>query len=561
MRVAGTDDPDWFDLSGRRHLALFEEALSRAGKQLSDFRDVYDFGCGPGRIMRHLAVAAPDARLYGSDLEAPAVEWLAAQLPEADVRVNGGEPPLPFADDSFDLVLCWSVFSHLTQGYENAWLAELSRVARPGATLLLTVHGEANWRWHVARTPMGDAPELGRLEAELSGDGFAEWEGGVAAGFPAFYRTSFHRPDYVRREWARWFRVLDVVEAAPGDDPDQDVVVLEAPGRAGAALRRVRRAPGGLRRRLRGRRGERTVSIVVPVKDPGPGIAELLDAFGGQRWSGHVEVVAVDSGSTDGTPGLLREKGAKVVEVAAEEFDHGGARNLGAEHATGDALVFVTQTMRPADERWLGSLLGALEREPRLAGVTSRIAPLPGADPLTRRDVERDIPFSGERTVGSEHFTTVSGAVRPEVLREIPFPEVKTIGEDLLWAKRVLAAGHLLGHEPSSLALHSHAYSFADLLGRDFDDGVVRQDAEGRRLEGDAILSDIAALVEADAAYLRDECGLEGDELERWTREAASRRTAQLVGQWLGTNHDRLPPEALDALSLMRRSRRGPSGP
>ena len=190
--------------------------------------------------------------------------------------------------------------------------------------------------------------------------------------------------------------------------------------------------------------------------------------------------------------------------------------------------------------------------------MTSRIAPLPGADPLTRRDVERDLPFSGERTLESGHFTTVSGAVRPEVLRKIPFPEVKTIGEDLLWAKEVLAAGHLLGHEPSSLALHSHAYSFADLLGRDFDDGVVRLDAESRRLEGDAILADIDTLVKADVEYLRDECGMEGAELEHWAREAAARRTAQLVGQWLGTNYDRLPPEALDALSLMRRSRGTP---
>jgi len=557
-RVAGTDDPDWYDLSGRRHLALFEGALSRIGKQLSDFESILDFGCGPGRILRHLAVAAPQARLHGTDIEAPAIEWLAAQLPDADVRVNAGEPPLPFAADSFDLVVSWSVFSHLEQGYENAWLSQLSRVTRPGGTLLLTVHGDAHWRWHAERSVMKDTPELQRLDAERLEHGFTEWEGGVALGFPDFYRTTFHRPEYVRREWSRWFRVLDVVEAADDPDPDQDVVVLQAPGRAGSAMRRLRRAPGGLRRRLGRRRGERLVSIVLPVKDPGPGVVEMLDSFQGQRWDGRTEVVAVDSGSSDGTPERLREHGATVVEIAPGEFDHGRARNLGAEHASGDVLVFVTQTMRPADERWLANLVAALDAEPRLAGVTSRIAPLPGVDPLTRRDVERDLPFSDERTIEAGYFTTVSGAVRFEVLKAIPFPEVKTIGEDLLWAKEVLAAGHLLGHEPSSVALHSHAYSFTDLLGRDFDDGVVRLDSEERRLEGDAVLEDIGALVRADVEYLRDECGMEGAELEHWSREAAARRTAQLVGQWLGTNYDRLPPEALDALSLMRRRRGSP---
>ena len=122
-----------------------------------------------------------------------------------------------------------------------------------------------------------------------------------------------------------------------------------------------------------------------------------------------------------------------------------------------------------------------------------------------------------------------------------------------MWAKEALEAGHLIGHEPDSVALHSHDYSFDELLGRDFDDGVARLDVEGRRLEGDAILADIGTLVEADRRYLSEECGLEGAELEFWVRRSASRRTAQLVGQWLGTNHDRLAPEALEALSLVRR--------
>ena len=107
VRVTGSEDPDWYDESGRRHLALFERALSQVGKRLSEFEDIYDFGCGPGRIMRHLAEAAPQARLHGSDVQAPGVEWLRQQLPEADLRVNGGLPPLPFPGDSFDLVISW----------------------------------------------------------------------------------------------------------------------------------------------------------------------------------------------------------------------------------------------------------------------------------------------------------------------------------------------------------------------------------------------------------------------------------------------------------------------
>ncbi len=579
VRVTGSADPGWYDESGRRHLALFERALSHTGKRLSEFEDIYDFGCGPGRIMRHVAEAAPQARLHGSDVQAPGVEWLRQQLPEADLRVNGGLPPLPFPADSFDLVISWSVFTHLPEGHQNAWLAELARVARPGAVLLLTVHGDAAWRWHLERSSLKDAPELEALTGERERKGFADWTGGVGPGFPDYYRTAFHRPSYIRDHWAQWLRVVDVLEAPVSDDPDQDVVVLEHPGRVGAALRLARRAPGGVRRKLRRPASEpgaelaerkpfvlgtpaddRLVSIVLPAKDPGAGLSELVDAIRGQRWDGQVELVVVDSGSRDGTPDRMRELGATVVEADPAAFDHGENRNLGAQYARGDTLVFVTQSMRPADEGWLAGLLAALDREPRLAGVSSRVKPLPWADHLARRDAERDLTFSAERRVRSREdpdghvgFTTVSCAIRAEVLREIPFRSVETIGEDLVWAKEALEAGHLIGHEPDSVALHSHDYSFDELLGRDFDDGVARLDVEGRRLEGDAILADIGTLVEADRRYLSEECGLEGAELEFWVRRSASRRTAQLVGQWLGTNHDRLAPEALEALSLVRR--------
>lgn len=317
--------------------------------------------------------------------------------------------------------------------------------------------------------------------------------------------------------------------------------------------------------------GDRLVSIILPVKNPGPRLRELLLAIRRQRWSGSVEVVAIDSASEDQTVETLRELEATVISIEPRSFDHGLTRNLGAAHAAGETLVFVTQSMRPANDRWLANLLAPFATEPRLGGVSSRLTPHPDADPLTRLDGQRDLSFSPERTVRSIEdvssyqalspderrrfvsFNTVSCAIRPEALREVPFRRVRTIGEDLLWAKEALEAGFKIAHEPGSVALHSHDYSFLELLGRNFDDGVAHVDVLGWRFEDDTIIGHIEWQVRADLRYLRDECGLEGTELERWGRESASRRTAQLVGQWLGTNHDRLPPEALGALSLVRR--------
>jgi rhamnosyltransferase len=312
----------------------------------------------------------------------------------------------------------------------------------------------------------------------------------------------------------------------------------------------------------------------MPVKDAGPGLEALLSAIRGQGWAGRAELVAVDSGSTDSTVETLRDFGATVLTVDPGDFDHGLTRLAATRHAHGQLLVFVTQSMRPAGPHWLGPLVKALDDDPRIAGVSSRLVPHEDADPLTRLDGLREVSYSTEPSLRAiddraryealspdelrsfAHFHTVSCAIRPEALARVPFRSVTTIGEDLQWGKDALEAGLAIAHEPRSVARHSHAYGFDELLGRNFDDGVATRELVGRRLSGESLLGHIAAQVDADLAHLRGEYELGPEELEHWECESISRRTAQLVGQWLGNNADRLPAQAVPALSLARRRTR-----
>lgn len=313
------------------------------------------------------------------------------------------------------------------------------------------------------------------------------------------------------------------------------------------------------------------VSIVIPVKDSGPGLHDLLTSIGAQRWHGSIEVIALDSASRDGTVELLIEFGATVLAVEPETFNHGLTRNFGAARARGEEIVFVTQSTRPADDRWLAGLVDPLAADGRLAGVSGRILPHEDADPLTRLDGLRELSFSPERNLRAiedwaryrtlvpeelrrfVNFHTGSCAIRPAVLDQIPFRAMTTIGEDILWAKEALEAGFSILHEPASVAFHSHDYGFVELLGRNFDDGVAMRDIVGLRYADDTVLGAIEAHVAGDLHFLRDECAYTGAELERWHRAATVRRTAQFVGQWLGTEHSRLPPDAIASLSLARR--------
>src|SRR5437870_10740300 len=110
LRVAGTDDADWFDLSRRMAAHDLGAALERAARRLTDYRSILDFGCGCGRITGMLLAEAPRASIAATDIDAEAIGWVRAHMPAVDARVGGARPPLDFRSRSFDLVVGWSVF-------------------------------------------------------------------------------------------------------------------------------------------------------------------------------------------------------------------------------------------------------------------------------------------------------------------------------------------------------------------------------------------------------------------------------------------------------------------
>lgn len=102
------------------------------------------------------------------------------------------------------------------------------------------------------------------------------------------------------------------------------------------------------------------VSVVIPTYNAGPDLRETLSALRGQIGVGEVEIICVDSGSTDQTIAECKLAGAKVIKITQEEFSHSHARNLGAEAATGEYLLFMTQDAMPTDTTWLYRMLSVL---------------------------------------------------------------------------------------------------------------------------------------------------------------------------------------------------------
>lgn len=342
------------------------------------------------------------------------------------------------------------------------------------------------------------------------------------------------------------------------------------------------RAPAGEARliaqgqvhRLGHGRSQRLVSLILPVKNQQEDVRELLPLVLSQEADVNLEIVAIDSGSVDGTAAQLADFGATILSIDPSDFNHGLTRNAAAMHAQGDVLLFMSGRSRPAD-RWLAPLLKSLDDDPELAGVCSRMVPKSHADLMTRRDGLRELCGATVRTrkviedwesykrMGPEerrvflNFHTVGCAIRADVFRQTPFRAVKTLGEDLMWARDVIEEGWALLHEPTSVVYHSHDYTLSELFGRNVDDGLANNFAVGRQMPEADILPRIEALVEDDWSYLETELGLEGEELRRWQVTSALRRVAQTVGQWVGVNYEELPEGVLTAFSGVSRAKQG----
>ena len=121
------------------------------------------------------------------------------------------------------------------------------------------------------------------------------------------------------------------------------------------------------------------VSVIIPTLNAEIYIDDLLSSLKGQ--SVKCEIIIVDSSSLDKTASIAASGNAKIVTVRKEDFNHGKARNIGVQEATGDIVVFLTQDALPFDKHCLENLLKPLESSEIVASY-GRQMPRSDASPI-----------------------------------------------------------------------------------------------------------------------------------------------------------------------------------
>jgi SAM-dependent methyltransferase len=207
-------DPDFFLRSGEDDAGLIRVLLEKHGSTVEGLGAVLDFGCGCGRVLRHWS-SLPGTRVYGCDINPKMVEWCKRNLRFAEVALTNLSPPLPYESESLGLVYAFSVFTHLSEGLQHAWIDECFRVLEPGAYLLLSTLGEH----YVSLDRLTESERRSFSDGNL----VVLYEGSPGTSLCSAY----HPLEYVSARLAPEYEHVDSLPAA--DDGHHDVHLFRKP--------------------------------------------------------------------------------------------------------------------------------------------------------------------------------------------------------------------------------------------------------------------------------------------------------------------------------------------
>ncbi len=214
------------------------------------------------------------------------------------------------------------------------------------------------------------------------------------------------------------------------------------------------------------------VSIILLTYNGMPLVEQSIYAVLAQATPWPFEVIIIDSGSIDGTLDLVHKLPVRLVQISPDTFQHGRTRNLGAELAQGEYLVYLVQDAIPSTNSWLTALVAAAEVD-GAAGSYCRQIPHRGSHPLIQRAIEQCHPASDQQIIKRlppteiyhamtpperfrlAMFTDTCSCIRRSIWLNYPFAELP-YAEDIEWADRVLKAGYAIVYEGNTAVYHSH---------------------------------------------------------------------------------------------------------
>lgn len=221
-----------------------------------------------------------------------------------------------------------------------------------------------------------------------------------------------------------------------------------------------------------------TASIVIRALNEAKWLGDALEACRRQVLPSDVqmELVLVDSGSTDETVNIAKRHGCRILHISKADFTFGRSLNVGCDGATGDLLVFISAHCIPTDETWLSKLIA-----PLMEGACDyAYGAQHGLDGVTRFSEEQVFAhyFPAQSDLQQSGFfcNNANAAVTRKAWTPIRFDEEVTGLEDMVLAKAIVAAGGQVGYVADAGVTHIHEETYRQVRRRYFREALTMRD-------------------------------------------------------------------------------------
>ena len=198
------------------------------------------------------------------------------------------------------------------------------------------------------------------------------------------------------------------------------------------------------------------VSVVIRTLNEATYLDELLKKVTSQvKDDFDVEILIIDSGSTDGTLSIAESHGCKITFITKEQFTFGRSLNMGSDFAGGDILVYVSGHCIPIENTWLIKLIKPIRDD--VAGYTYG------------RQIGRDTTKYSEGKIFEKYFpleskipqndffcNNANSAISRKVWSEYKFDEQVTGLEDMELAKRYHDKQGKIAYVAEACVYHIH---------------------------------------------------------------------------------------------------------
>lgn len=212
-------------------------------------------------------------------------------------------------------------------------------------------------------------------------------------------------------------------------------------------------------------------TIVIRAFNEEKHIGKLLQGIASQSLK-PVQIILVDSGSTDHTVSIAESFGVKIVHIQPGQFTFGKSLNLGIEQADAELVVLASAHVYPVYPDWLEQLLLPF-RDEKVALVYGKQS---GCD--TSKFSELQVfrhwyPDESDFDQVTPFCNNANAAIRKGLWKIHPYDEKLTGLEDLAWATWAKEKNYKIAYSAEAEIVHVHQETWKGVYNRYRREGMA----------------------------------------------------------------------------------------